>query len=260
MSYIPKILIYDIETAPITAYAWSLWDQNIGLNQIKQDWFMLAWGAKWLGEKEVMYQDNRNRKDITNDKNLVQNLVKLINKADIVITQNGEEFDMKKLNARAVINGLMPTKPVKSTDILKEGRKVFSFTSHKLEYVADKLNTKYKKLKHSDYPGFDLWKAILAGDKKAWKSMELYCKHDVLSTEEAYTKIRGWIKTQNLPTYDESKSLRCPCGSKKVWREGYAHTALGKFQIYRCLECGKWTRSGTNLLTKSKRDSLLRGS
>ena len=34
----PRILFFDIETAPMLGYMWSLWDQNLGLNQIKQDW------------------------------------------------------------------------------------------------------------------------------------------------------------------------------------------------------------------------------
>ena len=33
----PKILIVDIETAPIVAQVWGLFDQNVGLNQIAQD-------------------------------------------------------------------------------------------------------------------------------------------------------------------------------------------------------------------------------
>ncbi len=31
-----KILVLDIETAPIVAHVWGLFDQNIGLNQIKR--------------------------------------------------------------------------------------------------------------------------------------------------------------------------------------------------------------------------------
>jgi hypothetical protein len=37
----PKVLIYDIETAPILGYVWRLWDQNIGLNMIEQDWHVI---------------------------------------------------------------------------------------------------------------------------------------------------------------------------------------------------------------------------
>jgi hypothetical protein len=29
----PKVLIYDIETAPIVAHVWGLWENNVGLNQ-----------------------------------------------------------------------------------------------------------------------------------------------------------------------------------------------------------------------------------
>lgn len=255
-----KILVFDLETAPITSYTWGLREQNIALNQIKSDWYILSWAAKWYGSpaSEVMYMDNSKAKNIEDDKQLVIGMSKLLNEADIIITQNGDEFDVKKLNARAVINRLPPIKPCKSTDILKESRKVFKFTSHKLEYMTSKLNDKYKKLKHEEYPGFELWTAILGGDKHAWAVMKKYCIHDVLSTEEAYTKIQGWIKTQNLSCYDDDAVMRCKCGSNKLMKRGYAHTESGKHQIYNCLTCGKWVRSSVNVLTKEKKQNLLK--
>lgn len=254
----PKILTLDIETAPITAYTWGLFKQNIGLNQIKTDWHLLAFAAKWLGNDHVIYEDNRDAKDIRNDKRLVQCLARLLNEADIVVTQNGEQFDLKKINARAVINGLRPIRPCASTDILKEGRKVFSFTSHKLEYVADKLNKKYKKLKHANYPGFELWSAILDGDQKAWREMEVYTKHDVLATEEAYETIQGWISSQAISSFYDDAKMRCRCGSEKLIKKGFAFTPAGKYQIYNCLKCGKWPRSPINLLSAEKRRNTLR--
>lgn len=254
----PKILTLDIETAPITAYTWGLFKQDIGLNQIKTDWHLLAFAAKWVGAKKTIYLDNRHNKDITDDKRLLIALSGLLSEADIVVTQNGDAFDLKKINARAVINGLRPIKPVASTDILKEGRKVFSFTSHKLEYVADKINTKYKKLKHAKYPGFELWSAILKGDQKAWKEMEVYTIHDVLSTEEIYLKIQGWIQTQAISSFYDDSKIRCRCGSNKLIKKGFAYTPAGKYQIYNCQTCGKWPRSPINLLSKEKRQNTLR--
>jgi hypothetical protein len=255
-----KTLILDIETAPIVAYTWGLFDQNIGLNQIKSDWHLLSWAAKWLGEPsyKTMYMDNSKSKNIQDDRRIVAGLAKLLNQADIIITQNGDAFDIKKLNARAVINGLPPIKPCRSTDILKESRKVFKFTSHKLEYMTDKLNTKYKKLKHEKYPGFDLWSAILQGDKNAWAAMREYNVHDVLATEEAYLVIQGWIKTQNLAAYMDDNEVRCRCGSNQLRRQGYAYTETGKYQVYQCKACGKWPRGSKNLLTKKKRKTLLK--
>lgn len=256
----PKILTFDIETAPITAYSWGLFDQNIGLNQIKADWFILSWAAKWYGEpaSKVIYMDNSKAKDIQNDKALVMGLAALLEQADIVITQNGDKFDIKKLNARAAIHGLPPIKVCKSTDTLKESRKVFSFTSHKLEYMTEKLNTKYKKLKHEKYPGFELWKAILNGDKQAWIEMKKYCIHDVLATEELYQKIHGWIKTQNMACYFDDAVIRCRCGSKNLWKDGFVYTDAGKFQGYKCKDCGKRPKGVTNLFSTEKKKSLVK--
>jgi len=257
-----KILIFDIETAPIIAYTWGLYDQTIGLNQIKTDWHLLAWAAKWHGDppSKALYMDNRKAKDVTNDKKLVKGLADLLDKADIIITQNGDAFDVKKLNARAIINGLPPIKSCRSTDILKEGRKVFKFTSHKLEYISDKLNKKYKKLKHYEYPGFELWKAVLAGNKKAWQVMKKYTIHDVLATEEAYNTIQDWIKTHNLATYIDDLDLRCLCGNLVGRKAGYYYSDTGKFQVYRCSKkgCKKRPRSRLNLLSAEKKRSILR--
>lgn len=256
----PKILIFDIETSPILAYTWGLFDVTLGLNQIKTDWSILAWAAKWLGDpaSKTMYMDNRGAKNIENDKVLVKGLADLLNQADIIITQNGDKFDVKKLNARAAIHGLPPIKVCRSTDTLKESRKVFAFTSHKLEYMTDKLNTKYKKLKHEEYPGFELWKAILNGDKRAWSIMKKYCVYDVLSTEELYTKIQGWIKTQNLACYFDDAKVRCQCGSTNLIKKGPVYTDAGKFQGYQCRTCGKRPKGKFNMLSKEKRQNLLK--
>ena len=258
----PKILVFDIETAPITSYTWGLYDQNVGLNQIKTDWSILAFAAKWLGDpvSQVIYVDNRTAKDVSNDFKVVSALWKLLDQADIVIAQNGDQFDIKKFNARAVIHGLPPVNCFKSTDTLKESRKVFSFTSHSLEYMTNVLNTKYKKLKHEKYPGFELWKAILAGDQKAWQEMKVYCINDVLATEELYVKIQGWIKTQNLACYFEDLNLRCSCGSLHLRKHGFRYSSVGKYQGYICKECGKRLQGKQNLFPKEKRASLVKES
>lgn len=256
----PRILCFDIETAPITGYLWGMYDQNLGLNQIKHDWHFLAWAAKWYGEpaSKVIYMDNSKAKNVRDDKALIVGLRKLLDQADIVIAQNGDEFDIKKFNARAAIHGLPPVSPFKSTDTLKESRRVFGFTSHSLEYMSEVLNTKYKKLKHKRYPGFELWKAVLAGDKKAWTEMKTYCIQDVLATEELYQKIQGWIKTQNLACYFDDAQIRCRCGSTNIYKKGFVFTDAGKFQGYKCKDCGRRPKGHTNLLSTLKKRSLLK--
>lgn len=255
----PKILIFDIETAPIEAYVWGIHDQNISLNQIKEDWSFIAWAAKWLNDpaEKTVYFDNRNKKNPRDDKQLIKKLWKYLDQADIVITQNGESFDIKKFNARAAIHGFGSPSYFRSTDVMKESKNIFGFTSQSLEYTADVLNKKYKKLKHNKYPGMELWKEVLRGNQDAWKEMEKYTIHDVLSTEEKFQKIYAWIKTHNMATYFNDAKLRCICGGQNLYKKGFVYTNVGKFQGYKCKDCGKRPRGRTNLLSKEKKKSLL---
>ncbi len=255
-----KVLTLDIETSPIEGYVWGLFDQNIGLNQIKKDWFILAWAAKWLDDpaSKVIYRDGSKAKDMSNDKPLLVELSELINQADVIISQNGDRFDFKKIRARAVIHKLPPIRRCKSTDMLKETRKVFGFTSHKLEYMTGVLNTKYKKLSHKKYPGFELWKAVLANNSDAWTEMRKYCIHDVLSTDELYSNLQGWITTHNEANYYDDLKLRCFCGSADLASKEIRRQASGEYQGYICRDCGKRLQSKQNLLSLEKRKSLLK--
>ncbi len=103
----PRVLLFDIETAPVLGYVWRLFEQNVALNQIHTDWYVLAWAAKWLDEPDdrVMYMDQRFSQDIEDDRPLLRPLHRLLDEADIVITHNGKQFDVKKVNARFAIQG-----------------------------------------------------------------------------------------------------------------------------------------------------------
>jgi hypothetical protein len=250
-----KVLCLDIENFPCLVYSWGLNDQFIPLDFLVRDWTICAWAAKWADSDEVFYMDNRHKRDIYDDKALIKGLIKLINEADIIIGQNVRSFDMRKIAARAEFHGLPPFKPAKITDILTEEKHVFALTSHKLAYKTER-NKKYRKLKHEKYPGFDLWKACMAKKADGWREMEVYCKHDVLSTEERYNAVKGWIRIQHQGPADGVD--RCKCGSARLIKRGYAYTEAGKYQIYLCQDCGRWPRSAHNELNKGQRAGKLR--
>lgn len=256
---LPRVLFFDIETAPIIGYLWGLFDQNIGLNQIKRDWHILSWSAKWLGESKIMYADQRNAKKIEDDRKILKQIWKLLDEADVVVTQNGKSFDEKKLNARFIINGFQPPSTFRHIDTLRISRRKFAFTSNKLEYLSNTLNTKTKKLSQRKFAGFDLWRECLAGNKVAWKEMEKYNKRDVLALEEVYNKLVPWDDSINFNVYHDNTENVCKCGSTSFKRRGYKYTENGKYQLYRCKSCGHQTRSKINLLSKEKRDSLKPG-
>lgn len=254
----PKVLLLDIETAPLLSYTWGIWDQNIGLNQIKSDWHVLAWAAKWLGDppSKIMYADQRNAKDIEDDSKILKGIWKLMDEADIIITQNGISFDIKKLNARFILNGMKPPSSSKQVDTKRIASKKFGFTSNKLEYLTDKLCTKYKKIKHAEFGGFELWKQCLAGNIKAWKEMEKYNKYDVLSLEELYLKLQPWDNSINYNLYVDTESAVCSCGSTSFHKNGYAYTSRGKFQRYSCKSCGAEVKGSNNLFSTNKKKSI----
>lgn len=253
----PRILVLDCETAPILGSVWDLWQQNVGLNQIENDWHMLAFAAKWLDEREIFYMDQRNAKNVEDDKKLLKKVWKLLDESDVVIGHNSKKFDIPKLFARFVLNGMQPPSSFKQIDTCQIAKKKFNFTSNKLEYLTSKLCKKYKKISHSKFPGFSLWKECLNGNKKAWKEMEKYNKFDVLSTEELYHVLIPWSTDNvNFNLYREGNDLICRCGSKDLRKRGFAYTAVSKFQRYRCNECGAEVRSRKNLFSKEKRKSL----
>lgn len=249
----PKVLLFDIETAPMLAYCWGLWDQTVGLNQIYSDWYILSWAAKWLHSNKVMYEDSRKNKNIEDDSRLLKGIWNLLDEADVVITQNGISFDVRKLNARFIMSGMQPPSSFKHIDTKRIAKKHFAFTSNKLEYMSDKLASTYVKGKHKKFPGFELWKECLKGNKEAWEEMEDYNRLDVLALEEVYKKLMPWDSTINFSLYYNDGKDRCHCGSTQFKKNGYYYTQTGKFQRYRCLRCGSESRDRTNLLKGDKR-------
>lgn len=253
----PRILVFDIETAPNVAYTWGMWQQNIGLNQFLQDWYVLSWSAKWVGEDEVLYEDKRESWHTQDDSKILASMWELLDEADIVVTQNGKKFDVKKLNARFVMSGFQPPSSYKHIDTLQIAKRHFGFTSNKLEFMTDKLCKRYKKLKHGKFPGMMLWVECLKGNPEAWDEMEEYNKYDVLSLEELMYILAPWSnQIPNLDLYYDDEENHCLCGSTEFLEDGYAYTGLSKFARHKCAHCGAEKRSRVNLLSKEKRVTL----
>lgn len=257
----PRILLLDIETAPILAHIWSLWQDGVNLEMMQSDWFILSWAAKWLNEKEVMYADQSRARNIEDDKKILQKLWNLLDEADIVITQNGIKFDHKKINARFIINGMKPPSPFKMVDTLVIAKKHFAFTSNKLEYLSNTLNKKFRKLtKERKFNGFELWKQCLAGNRDAWAEMKKYNVRDVYALEETFGVLAPWDSNVNRNLYTSNDSKLCctniNCGSHNYVKRGFRFTASAKYQRYICLDCGTWFSGKDNLFTKAKKKSI----
>lgn len=249
----PKILLLDIETLPIEAFVWSIWQDNVNLDMVIEDWSVLGWAAKWYGEDKVFYDDVRNEKNLRNDKNILKGIWKLLDEADIVVGHNSDAFDIKKLNARFLKYGMKPPSSYKRMDTKKLAKKHFSFTSNKLSHLTDKFCKKFKKLKHSKFPGISMWLECLKRNLEAFDCIEEYNRYDVLSLEELFEVFLPWENATIFNLYHSDNSIVCSCGSTSFKKNGFYYTNSCKYQKYSCKNCGAEARDTKNLIPKTKK-------
>lgn len=239
-----KILLLDIETAPNLSFTWGLFNQYISIDQIVKPGYTISWAAKWLGEKEVMFDSIYNN----SAKNMIKKIHKLMDEADAVIHYNGKKFDIPILNKEFLLHGLPPPSPVAQIDLLHTVRRQFKLSSNKLDFVAQSLGIGSKE-KHK---GFQLWVGCMNKDPDSWKVMEKYNKQDVVLLEQLYHKLLPWIKGHpNLSIYHRDKV--CPhCGSSHYHSKGTQMTRGGEYRRYKCLDCNTPFRDNINIAVKDK--------
>jgi len=251
-----KILILDIENAPMMSYHWGLWQQNIGrpMRVEGNRSYMMSVAMKWLGEEETFYFETRTE----DDSELLKHTLSFVDQADIVVGHNAKKFDMKKINAYAILNRLPPPSPYRVVDTMLIAKKEFAFEQNTLEYLTSALCTQTKS-GHGKFKGFELWSECMKGNEKAWAEMKKYNIQDIIATEELYLKLRPWTKGHpNLATTSTTGKGKCAsCGSERLTRDGFSLTNVSKFKRYKCLECGSFSRGRKNTLTKEEREHLL---
>lgn len=231
-----KILFLDIETAPSLGYVWGKWEQDV--IEFKQDWYILSFSYKYLGEKKIRTHALVDYPgfllDKKNDRHLVRDLWGILNSADIIIGHNLDKFDIKKINTRFISLGFPPPSPYKTVDTLKVARKLFRFDSNKLDDLSRCLGIG-RKVEHT---GFRLWLECMDGNVESWKLMKKYNEQDIVLLEKVYLLMRPWINPH--PTVNKGE-VACPkCGSTKVEKRGFSYTLLRKKQRYQCQSCSGW--------------------
>jgi hypothetical protein len=241
-----KVLEIDIETAPIVAYVWSLWDQNIATNQMVQPGYTLCFAARWQGSREVMFHSKW--KD--GEKAMIQAAHSLLDEDDMLVHYNGKKFDVPTLNREFVLQGLTPPSPYGEVDLFQVVKRRFKFASNRLDYVCEQLGLG-TKVKHKGMP---LWSAVMAGDPKAERTMERYNKGDVHLLDKLYHKVLPWIPNhpnRGLWIDNPAKPTCRNCGSTRVKKNGSEKRFTLSYDRYRCLDCGTHLRSR---LSKGKRN------
>lgn len=254
-----RILVFDIETAPTSAYVWKRWKNNVSQDQIITEGYMLCYAAKWLGDKDsivdalpfyVDYESNRE-----DDKRVCESLYELFNEADVVIAHNGNAFDLPLVRTRFLYHGFMPPSPYKQIDTMLMAKSEFRFPSNALDSIGAYLGVGRK----IDHEGFTLWTKCLNGDQAAWSNMIDYNIGDVELLEKVYMKMRPWYtKHPAIDIYDKSEAPKCKvCGSHNLREDNLVYTNISGFTSYQCHDCGHWNRGRQNQRSKEQMKNTL---
>lgn len=241
----PRILIFDIESAPMQAFVWKRYKESVSLDQTISESFMLCWSAKWLYEEDVMGDCLTPQEAVgEDDRRIVDSLYKLVNTADILVAYNGRNFDIPYMNQRFLVYGYPPYVPTHIIDPYETAKSVFRFSSNKMDHIATELG-----LQNKIKTDFDLWRGCMMGQEDALKDMLTYNKQDVVVLEEIYCQMLPWIKNHpNLSNYFEDKERCVKCGSEKYTKlNRFFYTPSGKYELYRCNSCGAIFRGKKNL-------------
>lgn len=230
-----KILFYDIETTPNLGYVWGKYQQDV--LAYSQESRLLSFAYKWQGQNAVTVLTTEGKRD---DKRLVKELHRLLNKADIVVAHNGDDFDNKRAQARFIVHGLKPPSLYKSVDTLKIARKYFKFNSNRLNDLGSILGLGKKV----DTGGIGLWLGCMEGDPKAWKKMVRYNRQDVVLLEKVYNALLPWHQAHPSIGLLEGRVKSCPkCGSDRLQSRGFQVAKSQVYRQYQCQSCFGWCRS-----------------
>lgn len=241
-----RILTLDIENTAQVIEAWGSWE--VDAIRILRPTLVLCVAGKWLNESKpfVYGMDDFGKK--LDDKKVLQKIWKDMDEADAIITHNGDQHDLKILNARFFFHQLGLPSPFISIDTKKLAKRVGKFPTNKLKHIREYRGHTLKE----DSGGYGTWERCLEWDKKSWKHLKDYCMNDVIATEATYLELRPYAPPNyNLSTFSERDG--CPtCGRVILEKRGFSYTRTGKRQRYQCTSCGAWS-SGAHEKTISIR-------
>lgn len=253
-----NVLAFDIETLPMIAPTWRLFKANMSPDSVIENTavFCACWqtvdqnGEAKAGVKStsVLEDPKRFKRNLYDDEHVIKELHKAVSEADIYLYQNGDRFDLKKLNARVAYYGLDPIPEKQSIDTLKKARQVMALDSNRLDFMGRYFGVGEKM----ETGGMSMWDNIIQCKyppvgkdpdinltEKTIKYAVKYCKQDVKLLVEVFKKMRPYIKLPNMSLYLGKVSGCRHCGSNDFRAMGWRYTASSKYRRFYCRSCKK---------------------
>jgi DNA polymerase elongation subunit (family B) len=243
----PRILVLDIETLPLSGFAWGIWQQNIDpLKQIITQPRAICFGAKWHGERKKFFASEYHNGRVE----MLTQVRDLIDDADFIYGWNSVRFDRRWLNGEFEKVGLHKAGPARDIDGMKVAKKNLLLPSYKLDYVARFHYGIQGKVSHQ---GFTLWRDIAIGtpeeQEKAWRKMRQYQLGDIDVTDAVLERQKPSITAFPNPALygEDGEPEACGCGNTQLQQRGYRYTNLSRYKRYQCFGengCGAWLSGG----------------
>lgn len=227
-----KILILDIERQAGLAH---IFDQKTSGFIPAGRWTrlpsLLCFAAKWHGRRKVEFYAAWDDREA-----MVQRAWELYDEAEVVVGYYSTGFDNKHLQTEWLLAGLPPPSPWKDVDLYRVNRATFGFESKSLNHLCQRLGLSTKR-GHYDPMLADL---CMDGDVKAQRKMATYNKGDVVITEQAYDRLRGWMPTHphHLYARADEKPTCNQCWGDRLEYRGIRLAQQISYSLFRCLDCG----------------------
>lgn len=185
---IANILYFDLEVSKSMMFNYGLRVPSGYINpeDLYRDFYIICWSASYVG-KDTVWSECVTSAEAKkwNDKRILARLHDLMESADILAGHNVDKFDLRKVNARFLLNGMEPIVGKRTLDTLKIARSKFAFESNKLDYISQKLGLRPK----DDVRNSDWLKIVTTGDEKTLKKVNKYCRGDVRNGKGVLEKL-----------------------------------------------------------------------
>lgn len=234
-----KLCFFDIETALMEVYTHYIGSKvSVFHNQIKQDKRVICISYKeagWKKPKHLVWDNG-------DDSEMLRQFQEIASQYQVLVGQNGDEFDVKVLNGRMWMLQLPPFTNLVTLDTLKMSRYNMKLSSHKLDYklqvVRGKDNGKVK-MEMQD------WIDVQNGNKVALKKMVHYCDEDVNGLEDVFWSLLPYVNklpfSLGVLLNGDRDGCRL-CGNLNIIRHGTKPSSVGLKQRWLCNDCGHvWT-------------------
>lgn len=251
-----KITAWDIETLPIKAVVWNTGEQRINSVQILEGESTSIACAAWQEEggpvrSASLLEDIKSfKKDYRDDRRVVTAIHAMLTgvaeTSGILLYQNGDSFDLKKVMARIIYHGLPPLPKIRSIDTLRASRSIAAFDANNLDYL-DKHFGGEGKIPNR---GMDMWRDIVDTGKpikeriESLRQLTEYNKGDLPPLWRVYAR-EGRYMGRAHPNRAIGRTECCTfCGSRDYEEKTgrFLDRATGRFPLFRCKSkhCGNW--------------------